>query len=224
MQIHQHLAAIERAEDELGEQALVVGSRSFGVAGATSDIDVLFPGLQTYNRFCERKHVVLERAGLRFRTASELAAVAERYERYYRIPRWVADAAWKERFTKVRSDSLRVSFHFTYEYQRDIWPEFEKVGAATTETWEGIVLDATYSAFMPRQYHLEVDNSSVTVITKMFLYAGVADVGDRVLVRGRRADENSIVVADYGDFIIRIDAKCAVIRGQNLDYRGQPAD
>lgn len=203
-EIRQHRGAIARVEEELGAEGIVAGSRCLGVSESTSDIDVLFTGEFTYRRFCERKKLILERAELHFRNPSELAVVAERYERYYRIPRWVADAAWKERFTKVRSDSLRVSFHFTYEYGHDVWPEFESADIAAATEWEGVVVDDTYSAFMPRMYRLDLRGCEVTVLTKMFLYAGVAATGDRVRVRGRRLNQNTIVVSGFGEYIAKI--------------------
>lgn len=200
-EIRQHRSIIARVEEEMGDEAFIVGSRSFGLGVASSDIDVLFRGITSYQRFAARAHVIMERAGLEFRSRSDLHDVAERYTRFYRIPTWVAPSIWTQRFTKVRSRWLRLGFHFTHAYQTDVWPEFEELTSGTQVMCSGTVIECDHSAFMPRRYRVVVGNSQVTVLTKMFLYAGMANVGDRVEICGTRTESGVVVLGNYGDYI-----------------------
>jgi predicted nucleotidyltransferase len=200
--IRSHFEIISYIRDIIATEALIVGSRSLGLGNLKSDIDVLFRGLDSYRRFEENIDKILQLTELLPRDRSAIEILARRYSKFYQIPLIVAKKIWEYRATKLRTSVVNMSFHFSHEYDSAIdfigkKNEYDEVDIEATIT------DDTLCSFMPRTYFIVRKGIHSAVCTKLFLYSGVAGIGDRVRVRGAQVDQNTIWICDPGHFIVR---------------------
>ena len=183
---------IQRISTVVESRPVLIGSRSLGIENMSSDVDILFKGEQTYSKFCRNILSILslrnsstKGPGIPSRSRQQdIVAPLSRFP-WPSLPR-----IWNDRITKFTFRGQNISFHFSHHYNHRAEQEGATDEGRTTRM-TGTVVDSGYSCFMPRRYEILTDGSRQTVLSKMFLYSGVAKEGEHVIVQGTQVSEDS---------------------------------